>query len=54
MAFLQTRPSLGSPAGLIALLIGTAIALFILTQFDFTRRLIGASARGEFKMNNNA
>lgn len=49
MALLQSKPSLGSPAGIITMLVGVALSVFLLTQFDFTRRLMGIPVKGEFK-----
>ena len=42
----QSRLSLGSIGGIIAVVVGTALGMFLLTQFEFGRRLVGAAAKG--------
>jgi hypothetical protein len=40
---LQRTLSLGSLGGIVALVIGVAVAMLILTQFEFGRKLTGAN-----------
>ncbi len=37
---LQSTPSLGSAAGLVTMVVGVAVAMFILAQFNATRSIV--------------
>jgi len=47
MAAFQKTPSLGSIPGLIAMIAGVAISIYVLSQFAMTRRLLGLSIPGQ-------
>lgn len=47
MKLLQNTPSLGSASGIVTLILGVALAVFVLSQFDITRRLTGLTGRGK-------
>lgn len=48
---LQKTLSLGSIGGIVAILIGTALAVFALTQFQFGRTLTGIPGQGKLSIN---
>jgi len=50
MKLLQSSPTLSSPAGILTLIVGTAIAIYVLSQFEFTRRLTGLSDKGKLQV----
>lgn len=38
----QKRLSLGSVAGILAVIVGVAVGMLVVTQFEFGRRMTGA------------
>jgi len=45
---IQKTPSLGSPMGIVTFVLGTALSVFVLTQWDRTRKLLGIPTKGMF------
>ena len=46
MALLQRTPSLGSIGGFASLVLGVAVALFVISQWDRARQFTGLSSTG--------
>jgi len=47
MAAFQKTPSLGSLPGLLAMVLGVALSIYVLSQFAMTRRLLGLTSPGQ-------
>ena len=47
MKLLQGTPSISSPAGILTMLVGVAVSMFLLSQWDRARRFVGLTAPGQ-------